>query len=186
MSQGLRIVGTRGLKGSSGAAMKPPALEGRCTFDQRRWDQGVYEAKSTSRLTTQFFDQQRPLGAFQAIHQRPFILVAGCCECFQVELPSQHRRQQQGLPGWGGQDTHPGLDGHPHALGNPQLSHTGPVPEPILIVKFAAVHQRLANLFDEERVALGFAVDALQKFGRDLLSKEDAQELLGSLTVQPG
>ncbi len=92
----------------------------------------------------------------------------------------------QGLLGIGGQYPHPRLDGHPHALGYPQLFHARPVPASVLVVQLPAFHQRLAHFFDEKRVAFGFAVDAIQKLGCDLLGKQDRQQLPGLGTIQLG
>ena len=39
------------------------------------------------------------------------------------------------------------------------------------VIQLAAFHQRLAHLFDEKGVALGFAVDAIMELGRGLLAR---------------
>ena len=107
-------------------------------------------------------------------------------ERFEIELASQHRSQTQRFLGLGGQYPHPRLNGHPHTLGNAQFFRAGSVPAPVLVGQLSAFHQRLAHFFDVKGITFGFAVDAVQEFGGDLLGKQDGQHLFGLFTVQPG
>ena len=46
--------------------------------------------------------------------------------------------------------------------------------------------QRLAHFLDEEGIAVGFAIDAVEKFRRDLFLKQRRQQIAGLIAIEAG
>ncbi len=134
-------------------------------------------------LPMRLFNELGLLGPLQGLDHIVFVALAGGDQHFVLEFPAQHGCYLQDALLASTQFTQPRLDGHLDALGNLQRRHFRPVPAAVLVIQVAAFDQGLADFLDEEGIALGLLVDAIQKLGRDLFVEQGRQQVTGLVLV---
>ena len=122
-------------------------------------------------------DQLCAGGILERADERFFVHVARAAQRFEIKFAPQNRRIAQHLLGRPRKLQHTRLDRRAHRLRNFDLLHGRAVPAPIAIRELACVDQRLANFFNEKRVALRLAVNAVQKVGRNVFGEHGDEQV---------
>ena len=193
VGQGVIIFGSQLFQRLSDAAVQARTAQPADAFLQGHGDQAVFEGKGILAVAIlveagrlDFVNELSALGSFERVDEGVLVQVTGKAQGVVVELSPDDGSQAQHILGLGGELAEAGLDSQADALGKLDIIQAGDLPVAGFANQLALFDQGLANLFDVEEIAFGFAEDGFNKIGGDRFLEHDFEHLAGLLAVEAG